>query len=133
MLDFPENIKELLKKSDTHKKFRLAFKGFTIENDRIISESLQLKQSLFSGDDLVFGACESSELQIAVVNVLENISGKEFSLSFFAENYEIPLGKYTIQSVKRESDRRRLKIIAYDRMQWFKKDVSEWYQGVSHS
>ena len=131
MLDFPENIKELLKKSDTHKRFRLAFKGFAIENDRIISESLQLKQSLFSGDGLVFGACESSELQITVVNVLENISGKEFSLSFFVENYEIPLGKYTVQSVKRESDRRRRKIIAYDRMQWFKKDVSEWYQGLS--
>ena len=131
MLDFPENVKDLLKKDDTYKRFQLSFKGFTIENDRIISESLQLKQSLFSGDDLVFGACESSELQIVVVNVLENISGKEFSLSFFVENYEIPLGKYTVQSVKRESDRRRLKIIAYDRIQWLKKDVSEWYQGLS--
>lgn len=131
MLNIPENIKELFKKNDSHKKFRLTFKELTIENDRIISESLQIKQSLFTGAELVFGTCESAELQITVVNVLENLSGKEFTLSLTIGDYEIELGKYTVQSVKRESDRKKRKIIAYDRMQWFKKDVSEWYQKLS--
>ena len=63
MLDFPENVKDLLKKDDTYKRFQLSFKGFTIENDRIISESLQLKQSLFSGDD--FSVWSLRKLRIA--------------------------------------------------------------------
>lgn len=102
-----------------------------IENNRILSESLQISQDLSSGNDLVFGSCESSELQITVADVIEDLTGKEFTISVEAGNYEISLGIYTVKSFVRESDRRKRKITAYDRMQRFNLDVAIWYNDIS--
>ena len=158
MLNIPENIRELFLENNTHKKFKLTFyeensdslypseilfpeeslypaehgkPWLIIENDRIVSESLKISQSLCSKEELVFGAGGSAELQITVTDLVEDIIGREFTITLSIHEYEMSLGKYTVQSVKRETNKRKKRIIAYDRMKWFNVDVSGWYQELS--
>jgi hypothetical protein len=145
-------------RAETHKKFKIRFYGegesslypspllfpapdlfpseygepwLTIENDRIVSETLQITESLSSDEDMVFGSCEGAEVQITVADVNEEITDKEFNLTVEIGGYEMSLGLYTVDSAERESDRRRKKIIAYDRMQWFNRDVADWYNNLT--
>lgn len=107
------------RRKETHKKFRLKFyedsvdslypyetlypdeglfpsehetAWLTIENDRIVSESLQITESLSSDQDMVFGSCEGAELQITVADVSQDLSDKEFTLTVEIGDYEMALG-----------------------------------------
>lgn len=102
-----------------------------IENDRIESESLSITESLSSSDDIEFGSCESSKLEITVFDVAENLVGHEFLLILSIGEYEFSMGYYTVESYVRQSNRRKRKITAYDRMRKFNTDVSSWYNDLS--
>lgn len=156
MLEIPEKIKELFRTDNqqTHKKFKLSFYNDTvetlypseilfpdesifpsehgeawlvIENNRIVSESLNIKEALSSGEDMIFGSCEGTQMDIIVADVIDDITEKEFALTVEIGGYEMALGLYTVKSFTRQSDRRKRKITAYDRMEWFNVDVSGWY------
>ena len=145
-------------RTETHKKFKLTFyeenidslypsenlfpnetlfpseqnePWLVIENDRIVSESLRLTESLSSDENLTFGSCEGAEVQITVADVIEDVTGREFTLTVEIGGYEMALGIYTVKSFERQSDRRKRKITAYDRMSWFNVDVAEWYNELS--
>lgn len=158
MLSIPQDIKALFHGDSARKKFKLTFyednydslypsemlfpeeslypsehgePWLIIENDRIVSESLKISEALCSEQDLTFGACESSECQITVADVIEDLTGKEFVLSAEIGGYNMALGIYTVKSFKRQSDRRKRLITAYDRMERFNTDVSVWYERLS--
>lgn len=158
MISIPEEIKTLFKRDSSHKKFKLTFYDenaeslypsetlfpderlypaeygepwLVINNDRIVSESLQITEALCSEQDLTFGSCEGSECQITVADVIEDVVGREFVLSVENGGYEMALGTYTVKSFKRQSDRRKRAITAYDRMERFNVDVSIWYESLS--
>lgn len=145
-------------RTETHKKFKLTFyeenidslypsenlfpnetlfpseqnePWLVIENDRIVSESLRLTESLSSDENLTFGSCEGAEVQITVADVIEDVTGREFTLTVEIGGYEMALGIYTVKSFERQSDRRKRKITAYDRMSWFNVDVAGWYNELS--
>lgn len=98
-----------------------------IENDRIETESLSITESLSDSDELEFGSCDSSMLEITVADVIDDVTGKEFTLTVETGGYELNLGLYTVESFVRTADRRKRKITAYDRMARFNADVSQWY------
>jgi hypothetical protein len=102
-----------------------------IENDRIESESLTITESLCDNSNLEFGSCSSALLEIVVADVIEDLTGKEFFLTEEVGEYQIPLGYYTVESYVRQSDRRKRKITAYNRMRLFNTDVSSWYNGLT--
>lgn len=102
----------------------------TIGMDRICAETLSLTESLCSGDNIVWGSCESAQLTITVADVEDDIEGKEFMASLSIGDYSMAYGIYTVDSVIRQADRRKRKITAYDRMIKFDADVSEWYQAM---
>lgn len=145
------------RRQETHKKFKLSFYDdkadalypyetlfpdeslfpnehgtawLTIENNRIVSESLQIAEALSCDDDMVFGSCEGAELQITVADVNEDITNREFALTVEIGGYEMALGLYTVKAFERQSDRRKRKITAYDRMSWFNVDVAGWYNDL---
>ena len=145
-------------KPETHKKFKLTFYDtsidtlypyetlfpeeslfpaegtepwLVIENNRIVTESLQITEALSSNEDLVFGSCEGAELQLTVADVTQDITNREFTLTVEIGGYEMALGIYTVKSFVRQSDRRKRKITAYDRMNWFNVDVANWYNNLS--
>ena len=154
MLNIPEEIKEIFRSNSEKKKFKLTFYAepldalypyetlfpeeslFPSENEevwveiddsRIESESLVITESLSEAEDLEFGSCESAMMEIVVADVIENLTGKEFSLTVETGGYQMALGIYTVDSYVRQSDRRKRKITAYDRMRKFNEDVSGWY------
>lgn len=102
-----------------------------IENDRIESESLGITETLSSSHDIEFGSCEVSKLEITVFDVVENLTGKEFMLVLKIGDYELEMGYYTVESYVRQSNRRKRKITAYDRMRKFNTDVSTWYNDLT--
>lgn len=136
MLPLSDEIKALFladnTKEETRKTYELDFgDGFKISNTKILSESLTIKESLSEDEDIVFGSCEGAEMQISVADIKQDLTGKEFTLSVEISGNKIQLGVYTIESFKRQSNRRVRKIIAYDRMRWFNVDVADWYNGLT--
>lgn len=101
-----------------------------IENDKIVSESLTITESLSTAEDIVFGSCESSKCEITVADINEDLTNREFVLTVEIGGYEMMLGMYTVQSFVRQSDRRKRKITAYDRMNRFNVDVADWYNNL---
>lgn len=99
-----------------------------IENDKIVTESLKIIESLSSSEDLVFGSCESSQLEIMVADVDYDVTGAEFTLTVDINNNDVLLGSYIVKSFIRQSNRRIRKITAYDRMIFFNTDVAGWYK-----
>lgn len=105
---------------------------YEINNTQIVSESMVITESLCSGQDLVFGECCASMFEVTVADVLMDLTGKEFMATVEIGGYEMALGIYRVDSfVREQADRRRKKIVAYDRMLNFDVDVADWYQGLT--
>lgn len=102
-----------------------------IENNRIETESLVITESLSEPEDLTFGSCESAMLEIVVADVIEDLTGREFTLTVETDGYIMAMGVYTVTSYVKQSDRRKRKITAYDRMRWFDQDVAAWYNELT--
>lgn len=162
MLNIPEEIKELFRadniRPETVKHLKLRFYDddikllfpedtlfpsddlypvdqepiYVIDNSQMISESLSIEESICSGQDLSFGDCNASLLEITVADVLMDLTGKEFMATIEIGGYEMAMGIYRVDSfVREQADRRRKKITAYDRMLNFDIDVADWYQGLT--
>lgn len=105
---------------------------YVIDNSQIISESVTITESLCSSQNLTFGECCASMFEVTVADVLMDLTGKEFMATVEIGGYEMALGIYRVDSFVREQvDRRRKKIVAYDRMMNFDIDVAAWYQGLT--
>ncbi len=105
---------------------------YVIDNSQIISESMTITESLCSSQNLTFGECCASMFEVTVADVLMDLTGKEFMVTVEIGGYEMALGIYRVDSFVREQvDRRRKKIVAYDRMMNFDIDVADWYQGLA--
>ena len=105
---------------------------YEINNTQIVSESMVITESLCSGQNLVFGECCASMFEVTVADVLMDLTGKEFMATVEIGGYEMALGIYRVDSfVREQADRRRKKIVAYDRMLNFDVDVADWYQGLT--
>ena len=162
MLNIPEEIKELFRADNlgatTHRHIKLRFFDeeikmlypddmlfpsddlfpidqepvYVIDNSQIISESLTITESVCSSQNLSFGECCASLLEITVADVLMDLTGKEFMATVEIGGYEMAFGIYKVDSfVREQADRRRKKITAYDRMLNFDIDVAGWYQGLT--
>lgn len=155
MLDIPESIKSLFKSdnttNDTRRHLKLYFYNkdvplspsgellpidqepcYVIDNKQVLTEALTITESLCESDDLKFGECNAAQFEITVADVLIDLSGKEFIFTIEVGGYEMAMGIYRVESfVRLESDRRKKKITAYNRMRRFQTDVTAWYQGLN--
>lgn len=102
-----------------------------IENNKIVSESLVITESLCESEDLEFGSCEAAMMEIIVADIIYDLTGKEFELTVAIDGFDISLGTYTIESFVRQADRRKRKITAYNRMRRFNVDVAAWYNSLT--
>lgn len=105
---------------------------YTITNDKIKSESLSLDESICGEENLVFGACISSQFKITVANIDMDLSGQKMIVSLTVNNtYDIPFGTYIVKSCERQDNLWFRDIIAYDEMQRINIDVAGWYNGLT--
>lgn len=102
-----------------------------INDDQILSESLNLDESLCSDRYLRFGACESAKFELVVADVDEDMKNHWFTAELIVSDYKLAFGIYKVDDVEVQKDRRFKKIIAYDRMKEFDAEVSVWYKNLS--
>ncbi len=134
MLAVDKELKTLYQQDSIPKSFTISFPGLSIadiKNDRLISESVQLSEALFSGNNWTFGSCEAATLEFECVNVVEDITGKTISVVQHVGDYTMPYGTFIIESAVKQNDKRRKKVTAYDLMIKFDVDVADWYNNLS--
>lgn len=102
----------------------------TIPMEQICAETLSLTENLSSGSNIVWGSCEAAKFVVTVADVDEEIEGREFTATLSIGDYKMAYGIYVVDSVVRQADRRKHKIMAYDRMIKFDVDVSDWYHAM---
>ena len=102
----------------------------TIPMSQICAETLNLTESLSSGSNIVWGSCEAAKFVVTVADVDEEIEGREFTATLSIGDYKMAYGIYVVDSVVKQADRRKRKIMAYDRMIKFDVDVSDWYHAM---
>lgn len=132
--------------------------GTIITNDKIVSESLELEESLCSDTKLKYGSCESSRFSIRVVNdeisfkdlwvdvymfikendgVLATNDNKKF-ITNQSQHFKVvegtngKLGRFKVKSDKPTGDRVYRDLECYDAMQdLINVDVAAWYNGLT--
>ena len=132
--------------------------GTIITNDKIVSESLELEESLCSDTNLKYGSCESSRFSIRVVN--DEISFKDLWVDVYmfvkendgvlatnddkkfitdqSQHFKVvegtngKLGRFKVKSDKPTGDRAYRDLECYDAMQdLINVDVAAWYNGLT--
>ena len=136
MLNIPEEVKNLFRQDSITKNFRIHFPNgerADLTNADLVEESVQFTESLCSQESLKFGLCEASVLEFETIDV-ENITGCviEASIEIAVSGteaealdgtvtwkdgrkaYPVPLGRFAVDSAKRQKNLRRRNVTAYD-------------------
>lgn len=134
MIEYSDKQKEIIRNYNSKKNLTIKFlddDSFEdINGDRIYWESLNLIESLCDSDNLIFGSCESSEMQIQVADVPLDIKNHEIQLDLTVDEILVPLGIFFIADVEKATDKRYKKLKCYDRMYYMQTDVIEWYNTI---
>lgn len=100
-----------------------------IKNDDIVAESFSLNESLCSQENLKFGLCESSYITFSMVGRDDKIRGCEIAPRQIIGGDEVPLGTYTVESVRKNTKAKCVQkdITAYDALYKLNQVVEDWY------
>ena len=97
--------------------------GFTrtIDNNNLVSESVNIDERMCSGDVLKFGLCEGSSLEFQYFD-FPNITGKRIQAFIdvdYGEStpYSIPMGFFTVKKCSRQASTGIIKATAYNKLQ----------------
>lgn len=137
MLEIPEQVEQLLRRTSIRKNFRIHFPNGEREDiisNNLVSESVTLTESLCSEANLKFGLCEASTLEFTTIDVgnikgcviqtqlevdLSLLSAEEITeFAVYPEDldypvYQIPYGVFTIDSCRRQNDLIQRDVVAY--------------------
>lgn len=130
-----KEFKELFNQSGIPKRLIISFPriSVTLRNEDIVSESMEISESLCSGTELRFGSCEASVFKLRIIGNVIPLIGETFTVSMYVGDIAEPfvLGKYKVASDKPTADRRYRDIVAYDAMHdIINADVAAWYNGI---
>ncbi|MBQ8279482.1 MAG: hypothetical protein IJZ23_06850 [Roseburia sp.] len=145
-MSIPQEIKELFTQNSVPKRYRIKFPNGErpdIVAEKIEAESVRINESICTKDDFKFGLCESTIFEASVHDIEEggnrgNIKGLDIEVvlevdisslpaEFIREHgktandvpfpyYEIPKGRYTVETCKKTVNSDERKIVAYDRL-----------------
>lgn len=129
------DYKALFNQSGIRKQLHISFlKSSIVLNDEdIVSESMEISESLCSGTELRFGSCEASVFKLRSIGNVVPLIGENFTVSMYVGDIEetFVLGTYKVTSDKPTADRRYRDIVAHDAMyDIIKADVTAWYNGI---
>nr|DAT78169.1 MAG TPA: endosialidase chaperone [Caudoviricetes sp.] len=111
-----------------------------ITPDKLIQESMEITESLFSTESLKFGSCESSSLKLSVLpEVIEKIGttkGKVLDIAYVYDDGDtehlVQCRRFYIDTVTYSDDKSQAEIVAYDKLyKLVNMDVTDWYNSVS--
>ena len=130
MIDVPVLVKDALREGSYRKDYRFvvyqadgATADFTIDNNKLISESVAFDERMCSDTELKFGLCEGTNLEFQCFNT-PNITGRRIQ-AFIDVEYDdegviawhtIPMGWYTVEECSRQASTGNLKIKCYNKL-----------------
>lgn len=128
-------FKELFNQSGIAKRLVVSFPNLsvTLRNEDIVSESMEISESLCSEPELRFGSCEASVFKLRIIGNVIPLIGETFTVEMYVGDITEPysIGTYKVASDKPTADRRFRDIVAYDAMyDVINADVAEWYNSV---
>lgn len=138
MIDVPVEVKETLQDGRRKKNYRFNVLNddgtvdFTIDNNTLVSESVNIDERMCSGDTLKFGLCEGSSLEFQYFDH-PNIKGRQIQ-AFIDVDYSqtvimnetitkrdavhtIPMGYFTAEKCSRQASTGIIKVTAYNKLQ----------------
>ena len=138
MIDVPVEVKETLQDGRRKKNYRFNVLNddgtvdFTIDNNTLVSESVNIDERMCSGDTLKFGLCEGSSLEFQYFDH-PNIKGRQIQ-AFIDVDYTqtvivnetitkrdavhtIPMGYFTAEKCSRQASTGIIKVTAYNKLQ----------------
>lgn len=130
-----KEYKDLFKQSGVPKRLLVSFPNLsvTLRNEDIVSESMEISESICSGSELRFGSCEASVFKLRIIGNVIPLIGATCVVSMYAGDIADPfvLGTYKVASDKPTADRRYRDIVAYDAMyDIINADVAAWYNSI---
>ena len=92
-----------------------------IDNDNLVSESVNIDERMCSGDTIKFGLCEGSSLEFQYFGK-DNITGRRIQAFVDVEYganapYTIPMGFFTVAKCSRQASTGIVKVTAYNKLQ----------------
>lgn len=122
-------------KEVTYKRLKVYFPGIRLEvpKENVVSESFELIESICSDSDLIFGGCESAQVKFTLAGIEADLEGMECIITQVVdERFEMPLGTYVVDSVKRQNDRHFRDVTGYDHIyDKLDTDVTAWYKSLA--
>lgn len=130
MYEIPVAVKDALK-GGRHKKNYIievlnddGTTDFTIDNDNIVQESVSIDERMDSGDDIKFGLCEGSSIQLQYFG-FPNIYGKRIKVGLEVDyvdsgsihQYTIPMGYFDIEKCARQASTGIMEATGYNKLQ----------------
>ena len=114
------------------KQITLTFSnGDVMTNTNIEQEAFQLKESLCSGEQLEFGACEASELTFTVWGVYTSHAGQTVTATIVLDGdvlNPLTIGTYKVIKDTASADRTKRTMTCYDALyDVLNADVAGWY------
>ena len=130
-----KEYKELFNQSGIPKRLIINFPNLsvTLRNEDIVSESMEISESLCSGTELRFGSCEASVFKLRIIGNVIPLIGETFTVSMYIGDIAEPftLGTYKVTSDKPTADRKFRDIVAHDAIyDIINADVAAWYNGI---
>ena len=109
--------------------------GITLTNSDLEKESIRLTEKLCSDSELVFGRCETSEIEFTTRGIVESLVGCTITVKIVLDNHtEAPfiVGTYTVFSDKPAIENSARTVTAYDAMYDINNaDVCAWYDALT--
>ena len=127
MIDVPIQVKDALREGRLRKNYRFQVLNddgtvdFTIDNDNLVSESVNIDERMCSGDQIKYGLCEGSSLEFQYFGK-ENITGRQLNVFVDIEYgestpYAIPMGYFTVKNCSRQASTGIIKAVCYNKLQ----------------
>ena len=130
-----KEYKELFDQSGVAKRLIIHFPNLsvTLRNEDIVSESMEISESLCSEPELRFGSCEASVFKLRIIGNVIPLIGETFTVSMYVGDIAEPFvfGTYKVASDKPTADRKYRDIVAYDALyDLINADVTAWYNSI---
>lgn len=134
MLNIQEAEKQNYRDDDVHKDLYISVGDLYLTNEDIVAESLNLTESIESGNNLSFTGCVSSICKFACENIIESIEGQHITVEMSAGNGQrIPIFNGYVNDVTNpDHEEITTQVICYDDMYRVSQiDVRTWYDSLS--
>ena len=120
--------------SGIQKYLTLTFEnGTVLDNTDIVSESLDFQQGISDSNQLEFGTVTAASFTVKILAnaTADTLQGQRFTAVIQCGNYSRQIGRFTVETDEKSSDRRFRTLECYDELfHVLNEDFSEWHNNL---